>query len=269
MITYHNPRLAPEPLLHLLPVLVDERYHVPVVFNARGRRLPLGWHIDRGGMEWIEIHLHMIWASTISASATDLWRRLLDVCLHEFGHVATIPHLDPAIQAGYHSDHGAHEYVERPAIAWQKRRVAELLTRDPRLAQPPILTGYLGGRHAAMMRRLRRFDTGSGLAFYVAERRKMATGAQLTAGEVLRHLQISSPTPRDFRALRSIPLGTPHRDRAGRRHTLYTWGDLDGIAEQFRGRSPASPEVGVPAPQPLPDVGVPAAPPLPEPHPPF
>jgi len=101
------------------------------------------------------------------------------------------------------------------------------------------------------MERLRTCTTGSAaLAFYVAERRKMATGTQLTAGEALRQLRISSPTPRDYRALRAIDAGIRHRDAAGRRHTLYTWGDLDVIAENFRGRSPAPPKARDPLPPP-------------------
>lgn len=233
MIPYHDAHLAPEPLLYLLPALVEERYHRPVIFTNRGPKLPCGTYDPR--TELIEIHLHQIWSHTRweQVGMAELWRDLLGSCLHEFGHVATIPRLDPTVVAGYAHDHRAYRYVENPAVAWQRRRLAELLTRDTRLAQPSILTGYLGARHAGTMELLRTATTGSGLAFYVAERRKMATGGQLTAGEALRKLGISSPTSRDYRHLRRLDVGTPHRDSAGRLHTLYTWADLDAVAEHF------------------------------------
>jgi len=117
VITYHNAHLAPEPLLHLLPQLVDERYHVPVIFNTRGRGLLEGYHID-DGTERIEIHLHSIWWRSRKGMA-DLWRGLLDTCLHEFGHVATIPRLDPTVVSAYRDDSRARKYVELPAIAWR------------------------------------------------------------------------------------------------------------------------------------------------------
>ena len=182
MIPYHDAHLAPEPLLYLLPALVEERYHRPVIFTNRGPKLPCGTYDPR--TELIEIHLHQIWSHTRweQVGMAELWRDLLGSCLHEFGHVATIPRLDPTVVAGYAHDHRAYRYVENPAVAWQRRRLAELLTRDTRLAQPSILTGYLGARHAGTMELLRTATTGSGLAFYVAERRKMATGGQLTAG---------------------------------------------------------------------------------------
>ena len=237
MIVFHDAHLAPERLLRLLPDLVEERYHVPVVFNTRGSKLPLGCYEHKAGTPWIEIHLHNIWwnegiCSTNPRGLVAVWRQLLRTCLHEFGHVATMPHLDSAIADGYGFSHRAHDYVERPAIAWERRRTAEFLTRDTRLAQPLVLTGYLGARHAKQMDRLRTVSERSALAYYFAERRKMKTGAQLTAGEVLRYLRVA-PSPRDYRALRALDIGTYYRDAAGRRHVLYTWGDLDEISRQF------------------------------------
>jgi len=243
VIVFHNDHLAPPELCRLLSQLVPVEHHTPVVFrlqsplNDRGRRSIAGMCC------WsrIEVYLHTIYADRgleASSQAAKLWKCLLHVSLHEFGHVATDHLLDTAVTAGYDDDDDAHAhaYVERAANQWSDRVLEELLDHDPRLGQPRLLTGYLGGRHAKDLRWLRRSVReqgcqGSIRARLVDEYRCMTTGAQLTAGHVLWAVRSATGFTLSHRQLRRIAddLGIEHVDAASRSHRLYTWGDLREI----------------------------------------
>jgi hypothetical protein len=62
------------------------------------------------------------------------------------------------------------------------------------------------------------------------------TGGQLTAGDVLRKLNIEPLDYTNAYALlrnTSEGIGIDYVDRAGRHHKLYTWGDVPLIAKRF------------------------------------
>ncbi len=242
MIVFRNDRFVPPALCELLSGAVPLELHCPVVFHSRGgeRRQRGVIHGHAGGGPLIEIYLQRIF----ECEAAFTWRELVEVCLHEFGHVATYRQLDPAKAAGYAVSFDAHGYVERPAIAWQARRTDELLDRDARLFQPfGFLTGYLGARHARMMRHARTAaledNSGSGRALWVDERRCANSGGQLTIGQVLGRVRELNPWA-NMRAARRLvrrhaaDLGIAYVDGAGRRHQLYTWRDLREIQRRLR-----------------------------------
>ena len=241
MITFHGDSLVPAELCRLLYLTVPEQLHVPVAFHNRPTPL-----VSRGALatchgDQIHVNLNKVYNSasrrrTPGALTVRVWRTLLDICYHEFGHVATWHVLE---DVGYdYMSYRERMCVEGLADDWRDRRIAMLLEHDARLAQPRALTGYLGLRVARLMSDWHRDLTGHrrGLqvagtvkANFVREVRCRRTGGQLSAGDVLVSLGIS---PRDhvnaYEVLRraSADIGIDYLDAAGRNHKLYTWGDL-------------------------------------------
>jgi hypothetical protein len=116
-------------------------------------------------------------------------------------------------------------YVEWLADPWQQRQFNTLLDFDSRLGQPyGYLTGYLGARVFRHMKYWQTCDSGSAKARFVTERRLLKGGGQFTIGRVTHDRCIK-------KLLRSewSDLGIPYIDAAGRKHKLYTHGDVREI----------------------------------------
>ncbi len=256
MIRFYKDNLVPPELCRMLYEVVPKEYHVPVRFHNRWRkdvhgksgRYPLGSvGLPRNKKPSpININLNPIyrtshrWESHASsfafAPSTALWRLLVETCLHEFGHVATQKEISRMNQHEYHAEYGlgkVYKATERLANEWKEQRVSQILETDPRLKQPSYISGYLGAR-------LSRWRTSvkdePGYFPYIIERRCQMTGGQLTAGDVLRKLNIEPLDYTNAYALlrnTSESIGIDYVDRAGRHHKLYTWGDVLPIAERF------------------------------------
>ena len=84
-----------------------------------------------GSTRRIEINLNPVYAGarrySYASDSAALWRVLLEICLHEFGHVATEPLLDPAIERCYHADYRA--YADAQARVDQAYRDSALWTK--------------------------------------------------------------------------------------------------------------------------------------------
>lgn len=248
MISFYGDSSVPPELCRLLYRSVPEGLHVPVVFRNRrprcsdnGRKYPAGVCKMRRNGTWIEINLNplyggVMWRGSLAAA---LWKTLLEVCLHEFGHVATIDEWYDIHPEAYKNDFKVHQYVERLADKWAAQCIQTICRNDPRLGQPRVLSGYLGARVARRMARLaeHKSDSGWALAKYVKERRCWKTGGQFTAGDVLTHLGLPPWRYRNaYSALRrvSAKAGIDYTDAAGRRHKLYTWGDVPVLANRLK-----------------------------------
>jgi hypothetical protein len=264
MIAIHNDHLVPPELCRLLHQAVPSKHHVPVRFfnrhdaygepTSRGHRrrrlTPVGV-FARVRQPWIGIDLNRMYAFSFHlhrglASSTAVWRTLVDVCLHEFGHAATRElterpnrHEYRAVPLGR-----VYRYSEQLADDWKDQRVAQILRCDPRLGQPRRITGYLSVRLAEQRTRLRQliFEssdvqiTGSVRAAYVKEQRCWRTGTQLTCGDVLHELGLEPRLYKNaYRMLRRVSdgVGVDYIDGAGRRHKLYTWGDIPLLSERL------------------------------------
>jgi hypothetical protein len=251
----------------LLHQAVPKKHHVPVRFfnrhdaygePARGghrRRYlsPVGTFVH-AGRPWIGIDLNLLYTCSLRrhrglASSTAVWRTLVDVCLHEFGHKATRELTDRPNRHEYYAKPlgHVHRYVEQLADDWKDHRVAHILKRDPRLGQPRRITGYLSARLAERRTRLRQsiiepgdvHITGSVRAAYVKEQRCWRTGAQLTCGDVLRELGLEPRLYTNaYRILHTVSdgVGVDYIDGGGRRHKLYTWGDVPILSERLASR---------------------------------
>jgi hypothetical protein len=113
--------------------------------------------------------------------------------------------------------------------------------------QPRCVTGYLGVRLAEVRTSRKRWIDGfmgrpahgSLRTAYVKEQRCWKTGAQLTSGDVLRELGLESRLFTNAqRVLRrsSDGVGADYTDGAGRRHKLYTWGDVPVLRKRMEER---------------------------------
>ena len=267
MIEYHGDRLVPAELCRLLYEAVPKKDHVPVRFfnrhdaygeptrgNWRGFSTPFGIFMH-GKRPWVGINLNAVYFTAAAylyphlACSSAVWRTLLDVCLHEFGHAATRGVTERLNRYEYHNEPWGrvHRTMEQLAEDWKDVRLARVLRCDPRLGQPRRITGYLGVRLAQSRTQVGRSIrengnsriTGTIRAAYVKEQRCWRTGAQLTSGDVLRELGVEpNHFTNAYRVLRGISggLGVVYSDGAGGRHRLYVWGDVPVLAERLRKR---------------------------------
>ncbi len=245
MIEFYKDNLVPFELCRLLYEAVPKEYHVPVRFhNQRRKHLYRESGIYPAGSvriprhkkpSPIDINLNPIYEfkektehsfSALAPSAA-LWRLLVEVCLHEFGHVATKEKMFRMNQHEYHAGDGrVYDATERLADQWRDHRIARVLKVDPRLGQPTYMSGYLGARLSKWGKLVKDIP---GYSPFIVERRCQMTGGQLTAGDVLRKLNIQHHSYTNAYALlreASKGIGVDYVDRAGRRHKLYTWGDV-------------------------------------------
>ena len=249
MIAFHGDSLVPAELCRLLYLTVPDELHVPVVFHNRPT-FPLSRGL-LGACNGDQIHVNLnkvydaaLWRRNPGAPTVRVWRTLLETAYHEFGHVATWREIE-AVGDAYMSDRG-DRYIEGIADEWKDQRLAMLLEHDGRLAQPRLLTGYLGllvarlvnSWHECLMGRRQGVGVaGSVRANFVREVRCRRTGSQLSAGDALANIGLPRSAYWALRRL-SADVGIDYTDSAGRRHKLYTWGDLPILAERFRRLSP-------------------------------
>jgi hypothetical protein len=264
MITIHNDHLVPPELCRLLHQAVPNRHHVPVRFF--NRHDVYGEPKKRGSKRrsltptgvfmcvrrpWIGIDLSRLYTFSFQrhrglASSTAVWRTLLEVCLHEFGHAATWEIAERPNRHEYNAKPlgRIYRYWEQLANDWKDQRVAQIMRWDPRLGQPRRITGYLSVRLAEQRTRLRQliFEpsdvliTGSVRAAYVKEQRCWRSGAQLTCGDVLHELGLEPRHYKNaYRMLRRVSdgVGVDYIDGGGRRHKLYEWGDVPILSERL------------------------------------
>ena len=205
MIEYHGDKLVPPELCRLLYHNVPKSAHVPVRFfnrhdacgeptkgKRRGYSTPYGI-FGHGKRPWVGINLNAVFFKAADylphlASSTAVWRTLLDVCLHEFGHSATREIADRLNRHEYKIPWGrVYRHTEQLVEGWKDLRLERILRHDPRLRQPRIITGYLGVRLAERRIRLAKLVNepgdvqagGRALAVYFKEQRCWRSGAQL------------------------------------------------------------------------------------------
>ncbi len=252
MIKFYKDNLVPPELCRMLYEVVPKEYHVPVRFHNRRRKHLYGesglYPAGSVGVKRrkkpspIDINLNPIYehkgktghSFSALAPSSALWRLLVEICLHEFGHVATKEEMFRMNQHEYyHGDGRVYDATERLADEWRDRRIARVLELDPRLGQPRYMSGYYGARLIKWGKSVKDLP---GCYPFIMERRCQMTGGQLTAGDVLRKLNIEHLNYTNAYALlrrASEGIGVDYADRAGRYHKLYTWGDVPLLAERF------------------------------------
>ena len=256
MIEFRGDSLVPPELCRLLYHVVPKSAHVRVSFfnrhDAYGeptRGKPRGYSTSFGTFThvkrpWIGINLNAVYFTAADylhphlASSTAVWRTLLDVCLHEFGHSATKEITDRMNRHEYRAERGrVYRYTEQLAEDWKDLHLERILRYDPRLGQPRSITGYLSALLARQRVELKKSISQSNeaneypsvRASYFKEQRVWKAGAQLTSGDVLRELGIEPGRfSNAYRVLRraSEGIGVDYVDGAGRHHKLYVWGDV-------------------------------------------
>lgn len=255
MIEFYKDNLVPPELCRILCEVVPKKHHVPVRFyNQRQKHLygelgpyPLGSvKIPRRKKpSAIDINLNPIYEAGCTCSRTResyaaysptsaLWRLLLEVCLHEFGHVATKEVAHKMNQHEYHRRYSrVYKATEELAEEWKDRRIERILRVDPRLGQPKYISGYLGAR---LIRWGSQAKDIPGYYPFIIERRCQMTGGQVTAGDMLRKLNVN---PYDYTNAYAVlkraseGIGIDYVDKVGRHHKLYTWGDVPLVAQRF------------------------------------
>jgi len=236
MIPFHGDQLVPPELPRLLYLTVPEELHVPVVFHNRPSFYvpPNALGVCTGDQIHIDLnHIYDDAQRRGGSISVWTWKLLLDVCYHEFGHVATWGDIQ-AMRGTYRTDR-VRLWGESLAEGWKNVRISVLLDHDVRLAQPKLIKGYLGLRIAKLMDRFRGFRGAVGaVLLYAKEVRSHQTGGQLFAGDVLKCLGMPPDAYRELRRV-SEDVGIDYWDSAWRLHKLYTWGDLPVLNARLKG----------------------------------
>lgn len=227
MINFWNDHLVAPELCEIIYQLVPIEYHQPVVFNAKVQ----DWR-NRGtwNPQLIRINLQTIFYSNITAF--DYWKQLLLTAFHEFGHAATSMY---NIEQ-YNNSWDYKWQEERRADSWADRRMVELLRYDKRLAQPERLGAYFNGRIVQIKNRRTEPD---GINMWsIREWRKYKSGGQFTTNEVAWYQGIYAarngvPATWLIRKL-AEDLAYIYFDKAGRKHMLFAYGDLEEIARRVQ-----------------------------------
>ena len=257
MIEFYKDKVVPPELCLMLCQVVPRKYHLPVRFHNRRPKIyekrglyPLGTlHSKKGAREphHVDINLNPLYEYSWCrhhpytwVPSAFVWRTLVEVCLHEFGHAATNKAALRMNRHEYFAEYGygrVYKASEQLADEWMERSIARILKVDPRLGQPEHMKGYLGARLAKWRAYASKQKSGREFSAYVKERRSRKTGGQLTAGNVLKELKIDPYFhPNAYEVLReaSVGVGVDYTDSAGRYHKLYTWGDLSIVAQRLK-----------------------------------
>ena len=241
MITFTRDTLVPPELCELLYQTVPTEYHVPVFFNNHrthpGHSRSMGGY-HKGDPRAITINLNPLFCGTLNwgtqragSLASKLWRGLVEVCYHEFGHAVNEEQCQHVSMAEYNAEGRGYKWVEKLADGWRDERIQVLLDHDTRLAQPARLGGYYGAILSGRYNHLKatQNEHGCNKAHFVAMCRCMKTGGQYTAGDMLTVLGEPKLKHRKrYALLRRISdgIGIDYVDAAGRKHKLYTHGDV-------------------------------------------
>ena len=242
MISFHNEKMAPPILCKLLHDAVPEECHVPVVFSYGKHTLPKrflrdGFFMGITDYSLVCLDLRRIHSHARRDCALDagIWYGMLKTGFHEFGHIA-----------GRHDEIPWWEKtdaLELEADAWAYERMDAVLRWDKRLFQP----FYLGVVSVVKNRRKwAPFRPGSADSarsphlrvpwVYIHDYRCKITAGQLSVGHVAQKVFDLPPDGDHYtrRAIRLVhkygdDLARVHVDSAGRRHCLWTWGDVPVI----------------------------------------
>ncbi len=253
MITFHNDHLVSPEFCKLIYATVPEEYHIPVILVPHTKEFRF-----RGACSYnsIELNLQAIFYHGYPGEFK-LWKNLLSVTYHEFGHKAN-EHLTNhiSIEEYWGYENGYH-LTEQLAIDWANKKLLELAEIDTRLCQPKQLGPYFDGR---IIKRKNETRTHGELILWVIEEyRKFACGGQLSATEVAKMFgaykypkykgfsfedrsnfegkfegRYEAPDTRLVRKL-AKDLAYIYTDHFNRKHMYFAWGDCEEIGRRVAG----------------------------------
>lgn len=238
MITFHNDHLVTPEFCKLIYNTVPEEHHIPVIFVPH----PKDYRVrGRCCYKFIKLNLQGIYYYGYPGEFR-LWKSLLYVAYHEFGHRATAHLTDHISNEEYYTYGRGYQYMERLAEDWANQKLLELAEEDKRLYQPKRLGPYFDGRIVKTKNRAR---ASGGLCLWVIEEyRRYITGGQLSAREVASSLEAyrypKSPNgegryptsnSRHIKKL-AMDLAYIYTDRLNRKHQYFAWGDIPEIGRR-------------------------------------
>ena len=240
MITFHNDHLVSPVLCELLYNTVDEHLHRPVIFVPGKTDLQA---LGRCYYRYIEIYLHEIFICE-PPEIFRLWKDLLCVAYHEFGHIATARLARHVNRQEYESKERGYRYTEQLANNWAKESILRLLEKDKRLFQPPSLGAYYDKHLRKELKLAKKFPGRIHMRMLFREEcGKFISGGQLSAGDVATMIDAwkysQSPVDKSKRVARpnyeliyklADDLAYFYIDRAGCRYGYFAYGDVPEIA---------------------------------------
>ena len=232
-------------LCKLLYDVVPEKFHRPVIFSYGGRHMPREHKRSTGcvcnGIIYLNLRSMAFYGRHQYASQiAGIWREMLRVGFHEFGHVATERKWKGVTQKEYENCHNTHRRIERDAEKEAEAWILKILSCNGRLYQPDFLgvVDIIRRRHEQPLREVPR---GSYFADRLQSYRCQITGGQLSLSDVAVNLHIKSYEKKlqiyGFIHKIADDLARVHVDSAGRSHHFWVWGDLPIIAQRLESSS--------------------------------
>ena len=241
MMNFYNDRLAPAKLCRLLYEVVPEKFHRSVIFSYGRGHMPKEHKSSTGCANdryvWLNLESIAFYARGCAARRARVWREMLRVGFHEFGHIAS-GHCAAGfpVEERYKHDGRFHQHIEDQANVKADEWMKTVLANDSRLCQPD----FLGVVDIIASRNRARFRSEPINWRELKDYRCHLTGGQLSIGDVVNSLFRESYRLRRNRVYRLIrqvgdDLARVHVDSAGRHHHFWVFGDLQIIAERLSG----------------------------------
>jgi hypothetical protein len=240
MINFYNEKLAPQMLCKLIHNVVPYRYHHPVIFSYGKQHMPNKHERSSGVLCRHGIYLNLeaiaFYGGKGSCSiSAGVWREMLRVGFHEFGHLA-LKHMCLS-QCRYDYDWEFRSYIEKQANDKAEEWLKKVLAYDDRLYQPDFLgiVDIIRRRHR---RPLKEIPRGSYFCERLKSLRCHRTGGQLSVTDVVANLNIYYHEHKRWAINLIHKLGDDiarkYKDSAGRLHHFWVWGDLSIIANRLK-----------------------------------
>ena len=231
-------------LCKLLYDVVPWKFHQRVIFSWGIQYMPIK-HVPKialgaagVGKIWLNLKAIAIDAQESSSHSASIWRWMLKIGFHEFGHIALGHCRRNALKRYNENDWQFRRHAEGQATAKAEEWMGKVLACNGRLYQPDFLGAVDAIRHKR--RNYRKIN----------EARCHITGGQLSAVNVAHNLfcifQIEVEDELDCqgwerelrRKVRLVhkygdDLARIHIDSAGRHHHFWIWGDLSIIGRRL------------------------------------
>jgi hypothetical protein len=250
------PRGLPELVYQITPHWVLRDLKV-IVFPNKGplKRGIWGRCREANGRRVINLYPTVILTHTynkdnIGVLSFRFWLGILEVMLHEIGHLVTNQNLVGYSMERYQKEIGYYSYVETSADIWKDQMLQRIADRHPRMGQPE---GWIGGLPGIYISRYSKYtmkyqddNISTENQRHIEDIRAYRCGGQLALTHVTTkflHLfdtnafAMRNIEKRLRRIVKSIAPGLGiHRhyiDRAGRKHLFFNVGEVNRVIEEL------------------------------------
>lgn len=244
MLTFHNDHLIAPEFCKLMVDTIDPTWDLNVIFFANTPKFGKRSYSIKGqcnaDKRRVILFLQGIYYGC--RSEFEIWKRLLRVAYHEFGHYANRYRFADMTIAEYKTCGRGWKACEKAADYWAYRKMLELAEHDKRICQPKRLGPYLDARYVQRRQSILARQKATSChpnPDLLKNYRCYKSGGQQSISDVI--FAIGAYVVRDNRAILQYKLihkladdlGYPYIDSAGRVHMFFAWGDIPEIRRRY------------------------------------